>query len=276
MEAILSKKVFSPKTTAVYVSVIKRLTKLGFKFPAKKLEKLPYIKQFFIDNNLQKASTRLDLLNIVIVLRMIEELPTNKLKDYRTQLAKERVETNIVKMNDVKDKLMSLSDFDAELIKAFEQENWLKFIVNYLMRTFGTRVMDTDAVIVKSKKEMTDENENYLLLNKSKVTWYRNKYKTIKKFGKQTHEITDPEFTRAVKLHGNGRLFPIGQLSNNFKKIMIGKMREGSIFKMLINDAFEKKDTARINELSKSRGTGIGTIKSFYDVNAQPEVIRDI
>jgi hypothetical protein len=57
---------------------------------------------------------------------------------------------------------------------------------------------------------------------------------------------------------------------------MIGKMREGSIFKMLINDAFEKKDTARINELSKSRGTGIGTIKSFYDVNAQPEVIRDI
>jgi hypothetical protein len=92
MEAILAKKQFSEKTAKVYVSIIKRLTKLGFKFPKSKSEKVDYIKQFFSDNELLKASTRLDLLNLVIVLRTIEELPTEKLKAYRGELGKETID----------------------------------------------------------------------------------------------------------------------------------------------------------------------------------------
>ena len=83
MESILAKKDFSPKTAKVYSSIIRRLQKLNFKIPIKKNEKLEYIQTFFRDNELTKASTRLDLLNLVIVLRTIEELPTDKLKDYR-------------------------------------------------------------------------------------------------------------------------------------------------------------------------------------------------
>jgi hypothetical protein len=45
---------------------------------------------------------------------------------------------------------------------------------------------------------------------------------------------------------------------------------------MIIDDAFDKKDTTRINELTKSRGTSIATIRSFYDVNAEDEVIRQL
>ena len=131
MEAILSKKDFSDKTKKVYLSIIKRLEKLKFKFPKSKAEKVDYIKEFFLENKMEKASTRLDLLNLVIVLRTIEELPTDKLKQYRTELGKERLQNQVGKMNDLKDKLISLPDFQKELMKAYENGEWKKFIVNF-------------------------------------------------------------------------------------------------------------------------------------------------
>jgi hypothetical protein len=276
METILEKKMFSPNTKKVYLSIIKRLTKLNFKFPSKKSEGVEYLKQFFAEHEMTKASTRLDQLNLVIVLRIIQELPNEKLKEYRTELAKERLQNQIPKMNLVKDTLMSKPDFEAELLKTYEAGDYKKFIVNYLMLNFGTRNLDLNVIIVKDAKEATDPKQNYLILKPKKVTWIRNIFKTSKTFGTQTHDITDVEFVTAVKKHGIGRIFAEGQLSNGMKKLLINGMLESRIFKMLIDAAFDKKDTAEINRLSKSRGTSIATIKSFYNVNAENDVIRQL
>lgn len=276
MESILNKKDFSEKTNKVYVSVIKRLLKLGFKFPKGKSEKVDYIKEFFLQNKIEKASSRLDLLNIVIVLRTIEELPTDKLKQYRSELSKERLTNQVKKLNDVKETLMGIDEFTKELMKAYEAGEYKKFIVGYVMLTFGTRNLDIDATIVKSKKEATDPDKNYLILSKGKVTWVRNKYKTAKTFGVQTHEIKDAEFVNAVKKVGPGPLFAEGQLSNAIRKLLINGMNEARVFKMIIDAAYDKKDTVRINELSKSRGTSINTIRNFYDINAEDEIIKEL
>ena len=276
MEAILLKKEFSEKTKKVYVSVIKRLLKLGFKFPKGKSEKVENLKAFFDEHKLEKSSTRLDLLNVVIVLRTIEQLPIDKLKQYRTELSKDRLQNQIGKMSALKDTLMSIPDFTAELMKAYEAGEYKKFIVNYVMLTFGTRNLDIDATIVRSKKDATDPDKNYLILSKGKVTWVRNKYKTVKSFGKQEHTITDPEFVNAVKKVGPGPLFAEGQLSNGMRKILINSMNEARVFKALIDAAFDKKDTVRINELSKSRGTSINTIRNFYDINSEDQVIKEL
>ena len=276
MEAILSKKSFSEKTAKVYQSIIRRLNKLGFKFPKGKSEKVEYLKAFFDEHKIEKASSRLDLLNLVVVLRTIEDLPTDKLKQYRTELGKERLSNQIGEMAALKDTLMSIPDFTAELMKAYEAGEYKKFIVNFVMLTFGTRNMDIDATIVKSKKEATDPDKNYLILSKGKVTWVRNKYKTVKTFGVQTHEITDPEFVNAVKKVGPGPLFAEGQLSNGMRRLLINSMNEARVFKALIDAAFDKKDTKRINELSKSRGTSINTIRNFYDVNNEEQIISEL
>ena len=276
MESILEKKSFSEKTTKVYISIIKRLLKLGFKFPKGKSEKVEYLKAFFDEHKLDKSSTRLDLLNVVIVLRAIEDLPTDKLKVYRSELGKERLNNQVGKMNAVKDTLMSIPDFTAELMKAYEAGEYKKFIVNYVMLTFGTRNLDIFATIVKSKKDATDPDKNYLILSKGKVTWVRNKYKTVKTFGKQEHDIIDPEFVNAVKKQGMGPLFAEGQLSNGMRKLLINSMNEARVFKAVIDAAFDKKDTVRINELSKSRGTSIATIRNFYDVNSEDQVIKEL
>jgi len=276
MDATLAKKDFSEKTKKVYVSIIKRLVKLGFKFPKAKAEKVDYIKEFFAEHKLEKASTRLDLLNLVIVLRTIEELPTEKLKAYRGELGKERLTNQVGKMSALKDSLMSLPDFMEELMKSYGAGEYKKFIVNFLMMSYGLRNMDCDLNIVKSKKDMVDEKQNYLLMGKGKVTLYRNAYKTVKSFGKQEHDITDQEFVNAVKKQGVGRLFAEGQLSNGMRKLLINGMNEARVFKMMVDAAYDKKDTVEINRLSKSRGTSIGTIKSFYNVNAEHDIIKEL
>ena len=276
MEETLELKEFSPKTKKVYLSIIKRLQKLKFKMPMTKNERLAYIKEFFAEHELTKASTRLDLLNLIIVLRTIKELPTIKLKEYRSDLSKERLVNQVGKMNSLKEDLMTLPEFNSQLMKAFEDGHFAKFIVGYMMSQYGVRNADCNVIIVKSKKDATDPDKNYLILSKGKVTWIRNNYKTRKTFGVQTHEITDNEFVKAVKKQGVGPLFAEGQLSNAIRKLLIGGMTESKVFKMLIDDAYDKKDTVRINELSKSRGTSIATIRGFYNINAEHEIITEL
>ena len=276
MEATLELKEFSPKTKKVYLSIIKRLQKLKFKMPITKNERVPYIKEFFAENSIDKASSRLDLLNLIIVLRTIGELPTDKLKEYRGELSKERLVNQVGKMNSLKETLMPLQEFNTQLMKAYEDGQYARFIVGYMMSQYGVRNADCDVTIVKSKKDATDPEKNYLILSKGKATWIRNNYKTKKTFGVQTHEISDHEFVSAVKKQGVGRLFAEGQLSNSIRKLLIGGMTESKVFKMLIDDAYDKKDTKRINELSKSRGTSISTIKGFYNINAEHEIISEL
>jgi len=45
---------------------------------------------------------------------------------------------------------------------------------------------------------------------------------------------------------------------------------------MMIDFYFDKGDTESINKIADTRGTSIDTIKKFYNVNAEEEIIREI
>ena len=269
---ILAKKQLSPKTAAVYQSVIRRLQKLGCKIPLKQPERVKTLTAFFTTHEF-KPGTRLDMLNVIIVLRTIQDLPVTQLKVLRTELQKERVEANVDKMKAVGESLPTLDQFKADLQKAFDAGEYKRYIVNYLFMTWGVRNMDVDVTIAKTAE---GETKNFLILKGKKVTYVRNLYKTVKKHGAKTVVITDPQFITAVKKMGEGPLFATGQLANGLRKLYLAKMNEAKIFKMLIDEAFDRKDTAEINRLGESRGTSIATIKKFYDVNAEEAVIREI
>jgi len=57
---------------------------------------------------------------------------------------------------------------------------------------------------------------------------------------------------------------------------MIRKMGEADVMKMMIDYYFDKGDTESINKIADTRGTSIDTIKKFYNVNAEEEIIREI
>lgn len=269
---LIKDKDIGEKSKKVYISILSRLIKDGFKFPVKKVEKQAYVKEFLAKYD--KPATRLDLLNVVIILRTELKLPTDKLKELRSVIRADRQTKNIKTMNDLGDKLPTLPEFETKMGEAFDKEEYRKYIVNYMMKEYGVRNMDVDVFVVKKKGDV-EEGKNYLVIQPKKVLYIRDSYKTHKKYGRQEHTITDDRFIKAVKKVGQGRLL-VGSLQNALRKLQIDKLKESDVFKMIIDDAYDKKDTERINELSKTRGSSIPTIKGNYNVNAEAEIIREL
>ncbi len=289
MDDILAKKTdISDSTRKVYSNVIKRLIKLFFKFDGKKKENIDYMNEFFETNKIDKISTKLDMLNVIIVLRTIEKLPTEKLKEFRAKLASERLDKNVDVMNKALDNAITLEEFDTQLEKLYQTKQYKAYIVNYLIRHFGVRNMDLDLEIVFHKKGWKPEpDKNYLVRRLSSITYLRNKYKTVDTYGVQKQIITDKKFRNAVSelglehdvKHDNENTYKLLQaepISNELRKLIIGKLTESQSFKMLIDDAYKRADTAEINRLSKSRGTDVKTILEFYNVNAEHQIIKKI
>ena len=270
LKELIQEKEISESSKKVYLSLLKRMEKAKFKPPMRANEKLSYVKEFI--SSFENPNTRLDMLNLIIVLRNIKELSVEKLKEYRTELKQQQKANQVSKMNDAGDKLMSYEDFTKALGEAYLKDEWKKYIVNYLMMQYGVRNKDLNLEIVKTKKEMTDGN-NYLLLKKDKVVFIRDDYKTHKTYGKKTHEIVDKLFHEAVKKTGVGKLIAEAQTSNGLRKLYINKMGEAKVFKMMIDHYYEKDDSASIKRLAADRGTSLSVVQGFYNVNAESDPI---
>ena len=273
-EELIDNKNIAENSKKTYTNIIKRLQKDKFKFPIKDNESLKYVTQFL--NEYPKLSTQLDLLNVIIIIRQELDKPVEKLKELRMNKREDRLEENITTMKDLKDNLMSVEDFENQLNQSFDNSNFTKYVLNYLMFHFGVRNKDLNVFIVTRKKDI-EPDKNYLLVKPKGISYIRNDYKTFKTYGRQEQEIDDPRFLKAVKKIGNGPLLKQDkQLTNLLKNNLINNMTESKIFKMLIGNAYDKKDTSRVNELSKSRGTSIPTIMENYNVNQSDNVFRKL
>ena len=270
IEKIIDEKEISDSSKKVYLSLLKRMQKQKIKIPTKANEKIAYVKEFI--SSFENPNTRLDMLNLIIVVRNVLELSVDKLKEYRTELKQQQKAHQVSKMNDAGDKLMSYEDYTKALGEAYLNNEWKKYICNYLMMRYGVRNKDLNLEIVKTKKEMTDGN-NYLLLKKDKVVFVRDDYKTHKTYGKKTHEIHDNIFHECVKKAGVGKLIAEAQISNGLRKLYLNKMGEAKIFKMMIDHYYDKDDSASIKRLAADRGTSLSVVQGFYNVNAENDPI---
>ena len=270
IEKIINEKQISDSSKKVYLSLLKRMTKAKFKIPIRANEKLTYVKQHV--SSFDNPNTRLDMLNLIIVIRNELELSIEKLKEYRSELKQQQKAHQVTKMADAGDKLMTYDDFVKALQEAYNKQEWKKYIVNYLIMTYGVRNKDLNLEIVKTKKEMKEGN-NYLLLKKDKVVFIRDDYKTHKTYGKKTHEIHDKLFYEAVKKTGLGKLIAEQQISNGLRKLYINKMGEAKIFKMMIDKYYDDADSASIKRLAADRGTSLSVVQGFYNVNAEDNPI---
>jgi hypothetical protein len=259
----------------VYLGIMKRMTKHGFKENTKQAKTMKYIKGFL--SKFDKPSTKLDILNVILLINDDETL-RGDIKKYRKTLQALKKNMNVKTMNEKGETLPTIDKFKEKLDSLFEDKKYKEYIVNYLMFHYGVRNQDVNVEVQKSKpKLIIQPTKNYLILKPKEIKYIRHDYRTAKTYGPQTIIIKDTEFMTAVKEVGEGFLFDESkQLGNELRKILIFKLSESDIFKMLIDSAYKNKDTERINELSKTRGTDINTIKENYHVNATDEIIKQI
>lgn len=271
MDSKINELTVSDASKKVYLSVFKRMLKYGFDIN-KKLKMKDILK---LISNVDKPSSKLEFINLIIVLGNPDEKILKELKELRTELNKQRLTKNIETMNKLGEKLMSYDAFITILDKMYEDKNYKDYILNYLMVTYGLRNLDLNLFVCHKKCKEIDPKINYLILNGSKVRYLRNVYKTAKTYGPQEHIIKDEKLIESLKNIQAGYILNQNTtIGNELKKRLI--LSEAQAFKMIIDHYYDLKDTAKINELSKSRGTSIETIKSFYNVNAKEEIIREI
>ena len=151
---LIKAKDIGDKSKKVYLSILSRLFKEGMKFPTKKPEKEKYVKEFL--TKFEKPATRLDLLNVIIILRTEMQLPTDKLKELRSEIRSDRQVKNIDTMNELGKTLPTLPEFEGKMDEAFSDGDYRKYAVNYMMKELGVRNMDVDVTISKTKKEIED------------------------------------------------------------------------------------------------------------------------
>tara|TARA_R110001632_G_scaffold92619_1_gene197770 strand:- start:132 stop:881 length:750 start_codon:yes stop_codon:yes gene_type:complete len=244
-----------------------------FSIPMNEDEEVDRVKEY-----IEKGTThnvKLSLLNLVIVLRREAGKATDELKKLRTSLAAKGLKENIKIMNEKGASLPSKDEVASQMNMLFARQKYKAFIINYLMFHYGVRNLDLDLVIVKGRSRLPAEG-NYIkfISSKGQVTYVRRAYKTVKTYGEQTHVITDKKFIASLKALEAGPLLSGTQIHNDIGRNSI--LNEGDMFKMLVDAAYKKEDTAEINRLSESRGTAITTIKSNYNVNATPEIISKL
>jgi hypothetical protein len=262
LEEIINSKNISDGSKKTYLSILRRVDSDGFKIPVGKSEMINRISDYI--GNLEKTSQKLDVLNIIISIRNELDVTSDKIKELRDTFRKKRVTDNVAVMNGLKDKLMSLSEYDDRLQTMYDNKEYAKYVVNFLFRNFGVRNKDIDVTIVKRKKD-TDAG-NYLWIRPKSISYIRRDYKTKGTYGEKKYEITDKQFRTAVRKLGQGPILKTGLLTNVLKKVII--TNESNVFKMLIDDAYSRSDWEEIKRLSESRGTNIKTISENYHVNA--------
>ena len=265
IEKIINDKQIGDSSKKVYLSLLKRLTKNKVKIPVKANEKIEYVKKAL--QSYENPNTRLDFLNLFIVIRTELNLSTEKLKEFRCQLRMEQKSYQIGKMKKTGEDLMKYENFEKALNDCFDKDEWKKYIVNYLMMNFGVRNKDLNLSVIKFKKEIK-EGENFLLFKKDKVLYIRDDYKTQSTYGTKTHEITDSKFVTSVKKVGFGKLITDQQISNGLRKLYINQMAEAKIFKMVIDFLYSNNDSESIKKLADNRGTSLSVVKDFYNVNS--------
>ena len=227
-----------------------------------------------------KVSTRLNLLNIIVVVFQMRNKDTFDLIELREKLIDiqngERKITN-AKLTETLPTVKELLDY-LDFLSL--NKKWIEFIINYLLIHLNCRNADLFIDIVNCVPSET--SSNYLVIEDSQIRFIRYIYKTCKTYQKKEDVITDERFIKAVKslgvrglnqssighspvklgliLNSCGEKIPLDRIGTNVKRFSFKELGEIIIFKSIMKEA----TLATVADLSQNRGSAISTLLHFY------------
>ena len=214
------------------------------------------------------ANTQTALLNIALMCRKLYDMPFNELVIERVKL-KETIDDSLRQTNQYM-VLPSIEEFDDHIETLYQNEDWLPYVINHLLRHYFVRNKDLMFDWVLTQKETQDTSKNYMLYERKKnqITWIRNNYKTVGKYGKKTVVIDNERLQMALKKCQGKGLFPIADSDDKIgyyiQKHSFNGLGEGACMKIVINHY--KDDINMLKLISNSRGTDLPTLLTSYNI----------
>ena len=206
----------------------------------------------------EKANSKQALINIGILVRRLYKLNVETLEKERESTKNEIVGQVKEKNAEIKDDLPSLDELEEYTEYLYENKKWFEYIINYLLINYQTRNKDLDFTIVGLKRDTKDKDKNFMWLERGRVTFIRNNYKTSNTYGTKTDVISDEKFVTALKrmktkIGGNTFIPNPDDPSYYVKKSTYKQIGEGAYFKVLVNT--NRGDLQKLKSMGESRGT---------------------
>ena len=237
-----------------------------------------------------------------LIIRNLKELSDNKLPQYVKAISKirklynketDKIQLLYKEINETAQKRTEQNKQQKnnellsynELIKRIEKdysindiERIREYLIKCLLVMYNTRNKDLNAVLIDNSKYNndysiynTDENKNYLILEKNYITYIRNDYKTKNNYGSKINRIdgNNHRIYYALKRllnEGITDLIPLEKRSNltrYIKKICYG-LTETDILKIVLK---EQNTLGEASKISHNRGTALSTLQSNYNIN---------
>lgn len=217
----------------------------------------------------EKANSKQALINIGILVRRLYKLNVDTLIKERDS-TKDEITSQVKEKNaEIKDDLPSLDELEEYTEYLYENKKWFEYIINYLLINYQTRNKDLDFTIVGLKRDTKDKDKNFMWLERGKVTFIRNNYKTSGTYGTKTDVISDEKFVTAMKRMktkiGTNSFIPNPDDPSYYvKKSTYKQIGEGAYFKVLVNT--NRGDLQKLKSMGESRGTALDTIATNYDI----------
>ena len=246
----------TPQSKVNYRNLLKILERDGYNFSFTLQDTIHYLSNYPI-------RTAVNLFNVIFVIR--RELGENMqpYAELRADMQEELQRQTHEKLSQLH--TMDQISFVKLMNQSYTNNEYLKYILNYLSFHYGTRNEDLRIHIGIPK-------DNYLVKTKDGILYVRENYKTISVYGIKRHIITDKKFIDSYNNLPNGEIYSGKTISNFLKKQLI--MPEGLIFKMRIKELEDKGDIKAIRELADNRGTALETVLNSYNINNKKYVIK--
>ncbi len=220
----------------------------------------------------ENPNTKSLYLNMIILVRRDNNLETDKLINLRNKLRDEIIKLRKDNLSNTKNDLPSYQN----IIEKLNELNGIRYILNYLLITYGLRNKDLNLLYVNKLPE-NQKDENYLLHNNKSIKLIINDYKTDKSFGSKNIEIKDKKFKEELNKMNikdntyilakkNGDKLKLNSFNDKIISLTIDGLGETKIFKILVKHLLDTKNFTKLEELVNSRGTSLSTIMKSYNV----------
>jgi hypothetical protein len=230
----------------------------------------PLIKK--IQNSYSNINTQQTYLNIILIVRNYLGLSTDLLVKLRND-NKSKINTH--RKTELSLLSTTIISYDELMEKFKELPLNKKYIINYLLINYGFRNSNLNLKLVKELPE--EKTENYIVIQPRYILLDMNDYKTKKTYGNKQFKDTNKDFRTAIKsLKLDENQYIIGNKKNDklkpsyvntvIKKNTIDQLGEQSINKVIVKEYIDRKDFAKLKQLSFSRGTNLTTLLTSYNM----------
>jgi len=231
-----------------------------------------------------KSAGKMGYLNVILLIKQMKAQPTDLMIKYRETLFKQKDIDTGAKIKDKQNQnLPSYKEIEDFINKLYKNGDWIRFLYNWLIFSYGLRNKDVNLEIISADKfnKLKPENKidkNFLVVKKTECELVVDSYKTKNSYGTKYIKIRSRKILKVCQLLGDGLILmnsknePVddSQISNHLKLFMNEEhhLTETDYFKINISYIQTQNNCInRLTALCNTRGSkNINNINNYYNL----------